>query len=188
MPKRIMAAENAVEIKSILNETEVSLILDTYDDIFSDFDPRPYNSRSLSEDFLAEAKRATRDKGAGLELRFLIPKDARNASKEALITQRLREHFRKHNRLIKKERIKSRRRALTLIAIGVVIGMVDALTLSAPGLNAILTDPLGIVLTPASWYTIWNGFDRLIARPRDEVAEEEFYRKMVSAHITFTPY
>ena len=33
----------------------VSLWLDTYEDIFSDFDPRPYGQRALSEDFVAEA-------------------------------------------------------------------------------------------------------------------------------------
>ncbi|MCL5101579.1 MAG: hypothetical protein M1348_03140, partial [Candidatus Parvarchaeota archaeon] len=141
-----MEEDNAVGIKSILNKMEVSLILDTYDDIFSDFDPRPYSERSLSEDFLSEAKRATRDKGEGVELRFLIPKVTRSLSHEELIKQRLKEHFRRHYKSAKKAILAYKQQALLLILIGIILGLVDALTLSTPvtfDLNAILTDAIG---------------------------------------------
>ena len=56
----------------------VSLWLDTYEDIFSDFDPHPYGQRALSEDFLAEARRAVRDRRDEVpELRFLVPTQIR---------------------------------------------------------------------------------------------------------------
>jgi hypothetical protein len=29
---------------------EISIAIDTWDDIYSDFDPRPYNERDLSEE------------------------------------------------------------------------------------------------------------------------------------------
>ena len=47
------------EKQKILEMSEISLILDTYDDMFSSFDPRPYSQRALSEDFLSEAKDTT---------------------------------------------------------------------------------------------------------------------------------
>ena len=57
-----------------LREGNISLILDDYNDLFSDFDPRHYSERALSDDFLAESKRASRDKPAGsLEVKFLVP-------------------------------------------------------------------------------------------------------------------
>jgi len=34
--------------KKLLQLSEISLIIDTYDDIFSDFDPRPYSQRALA--------------------------------------------------------------------------------------------------------------------------------------------
>ena len=74
-------------------EGNISLILDSYDDIFSDFDPRPFAHRALSDDFLLEAKRAARDKQGSLELRFLIPKNERKLDAETIIKGRLREHF-----------------------------------------------------------------------------------------------
>ena len=35
-------------------EGNVSLVLESYNDIFSDFDPRNYSERALSDDFLIE--------------------------------------------------------------------------------------------------------------------------------------
>ena len=37
-----------VEKQDLLSKGEISILLDTYDDIFSDFDPRPYSQRALS--------------------------------------------------------------------------------------------------------------------------------------------
>ena len=45
-----------------MHESKMSLILDTYLDIFSSFDPRPYEERSLSDDFLDECKKMVIDK------------------------------------------------------------------------------------------------------------------------------
>ncbi len=180
--------ENKEELKEIINKAEISLVLDTYDDIFSDFDPRPYSERALSEDFLAEAKKAARDKRTGIELRFLIPKAVKNATHEELIRTRLKNHFRKHHRLIREELSVRGRNAVALVVVGVVIGVADVLLLSVNDLNAILKDAIQIILTPASWYTIWTGFDRLMIKPKGDVADELFYRKMMDAQITFTPY
>src|SRR3989338_1417499 len=85
------------ETQKILQMSEISLWLDNYDDIFSDFDPRPYSLRSLSDDFLFEAKKASRDKDANrLELRFLISQEHRDSKVEATVKKRLRDHFSKH--------------------------------------------------------------------------------------------
>jgi hypothetical protein len=72
----------------------VSLWLDTYEDIFSDFDPHPYGRRALSEDFLAEARRAVRDRRDEVpELRLLVPTRIRSLEDETIIRKRLRDHF-----------------------------------------------------------------------------------------------
>ncbi len=180
--------EGESDIKDIIDKAQVSLVLDTYDDIFSDFDPRPYDQRALSGDFLDAARHAARDKREGIELRLLIPKAVRSTGSEELIKQRLKEHFRRHYRLVRKERIRYRRQAIALILAGVVIGMADALLLSTLNLDAILEDAIGIVLTPASWFTIWTGFEHLVTPPEEMGVEEEFNKKFEGAHIIFTPY
>ena len=54
--------------------SQISMWMDSYDDIFSDFDPRPSSQRSISDDFLIESRRAAKDKVTGtFELKLLIP-------------------------------------------------------------------------------------------------------------------
>ncbi len=176
------------EMKGMLSKVEVSLVLDTYDDIFSDFDPRPYNKRTLSEDFLVAARRFARDKDEGIELRLLIPKALHSTTSEDLIKQRLKEHFRRHYKASKKARIKYRQQAIMLVIAGVIIGMVDALLLSNLNLDTILSDAIGIIFTPASWFTIWTGFEHLVIPPEHLAVDEAFNKKFESAKITFTTY
>ncbi len=64
--------------KEKIREANISLIIDDYEDIFSDFDPRDYIERAISDDFIQECKRSARDKLKGIELRILVPKDKRN--------------------------------------------------------------------------------------------------------------
>ena len=79
-----------------LREGNISLILDSYDDLFSDFDPRPYAQRALSDDFLVECKKASVVKKSKIELRLMAPKHKRNHFDEVKIKKRLKEHFHKH--------------------------------------------------------------------------------------------
>src|ERR1700677_5264902 len=59
----------------------MNLGLDEYDDIFSDFDARPYSARMLSEDFLHELKRASLGQEEdGVVLNLLLPQARRNAA------------------------------------------------------------------------------------------------------------
>jgi hypothetical protein len=172
----------------MVDKAEVSLILDTYDDIFSDFDPRPYNQRILSEDFISEAKKAARDKTTGIELQFMIPQQLRNERSESLIKQRLKDYFKKNYKRIKAELSRQEKRAMVLIGVGVVIGFSAVFLLSSSYISTIIKYTVEIVLTPASWYTVWTGFDGLIVKPKDLLTDKEFYRKMAGADITFTSY
>ena len=92
------------ELKTLLDKAHISLILDGYDALFSDFDPRPYPERAISDDFLVEAKRAIREAEPGtLEMRFLIPKHLKNAHEEEIIRDRLHHYFHKQSLQITKE-------------------------------------------------------------------------------------
>ena len=91
--------EASLEKSARMREGNISLILEGYHDIFSNFDPRPYSEKALSDDFLSECRRAARDKDEQrLELRFMIPKARRDTAEENKIKHRLKEHFHKHYR------------------------------------------------------------------------------------------
>lgn len=58
------------------NDTEISIWVDTYDDVFSDFDSRPYDNRELSDDFLTEVRKMVRSNAPGkVELKFHLMED-----------------------------------------------------------------------------------------------------------------
>jgi hypothetical protein len=87
-----MPAEKKDDERASLRE--ITIQLDVYDDIFSDFDPRPYQERELSEDFLKEIQRRYLEDNRGrFEIHFTIPSSERDTKEEALIKKRLREHF-----------------------------------------------------------------------------------------------
>lgn len=174
--------------KEILQKSKISLILNSYDDLFSDFDPRAYTDRALSQDFLYEAKNAARDKNPDLvQLMFLVPRHLRNPGAELVIKHRLHEHFKKHNLETRKEMNKIRRKGVLFGIAGILIGAI-ATILSVTLENEILRSAIIIVLEPASWFSIWNGFDHIFLIPGTKKAEHDFYEKMVHSSITFQGY
>src|SRR3989338_7233415 len=84
--------------------------LDTYDDIFSDFDPSSFDRKVLSDDFIKEIqKRYGETKKGEFEINFSIPKKGRSAKVEGVIKKRLKEHFQKQLKDIR-EAVKRQRK------------------------------------------------------------------------------
>ena len=101
--------------------SEIIFRIEGYDDIFSDFDVRPYSKRAISVDFLDEVKRAARDKyDDGITLTICVPKK-RHGSREVTIKERLSSHFKRHYKLLLQEK----RRVMTIGFAMVVMGMLS---------------------------------------------------------------
>ncbi len=170
-----------------MRQGNISLILDTYNDIFSDFDPRSYSERALSDDFLVECKRATRNKDLemGFELRLLIPKSRRDLNDELKIKQRLRLHFHKHFKE-KHEEIRSiKREGISWVAIGLIFIFLATIIYAYKGF---LFNLLFVVLEPAGWFTLWSGLDKIFINSKEKKPELDFYKKMANAKIVFISY
>ena len=171
----------------LLAAGEISILLDTYDDVFSDFDPRPYARRALSDDFLQEAKKAALDKNETIELRFLIPHRARRTELESMIRQRLHEHFKRHHELLLLEMRKTRQQGLLMIFLGILtIALASYVSFQAS--ESFFMHFLLVVLEPAGWFTAWTGMEELYAISRKTNPELSFYAKMTRAVIVFTGY
>ncbi len=176
------------EKEKLLKLSEISLWIDTYDDIFSDFDPRPYNQRAISDDFLNELMKATRSKKTGkIEIRFLVPTKIRSTHQEARIKKRLQEYFHHKMNLVKQERKELIMHGLRFSAIGIVFMIIATILLSRKVEN-ISTNFLIILLEPAGWFLFWNGMDTLIYRVKAKNPEHDFNKNMAKAEITFMNY
>ncbi|MBS3090953.1 hypothetical protein J4217_00715 [Candidatus Pacearchaeota archaeon] len=172
----------------LLQMSEVSLILDTYNDIFSSFDPRPYSQRSLSIDFLNEAKRATRDLPNGqIQLKLLVPYQLRSLQQETLIKRRLKEHFAKHHKLLHDDSRKLRIKGIGMAFLGVVFISI-ATFLASLAIQNYFIRFLEILLEPAGWFTAWTGLEDVYYTGRELSKEISFYEKVSQAEITFLSY
>ncbi|PIN86031.1 hypothetical protein COV19_06785 [Candidatus Woesearchaeota archaeon CG10_big_fil_rev_8_21_14_0_10_44_13] len=189
-PKSSIPLNKDVQLKhELVEKSQISLALDTYDDIFSDFDPRPYQNRALSDDFLQEAKRASRDKAEGtIELIFIMPADKRDIANESLIKRRMREHFRKHHSMMHDESRRVVKRGVNFIFAGIVIMLITTFILFKSGNWGFLKNFMIVLLEPAGWFLFWEGLNQAIFESRKKFPEMDFYHKMSKADITFTAY
>ena len=177
------------EKQKLLQMSEISLWLDTYDDIFSDFDPRPFAQRALSDDFLLEAKRASKEKISGaIEMQFLIPHDKRNKELENTIKKRLHDHFKRHHDLLHKEMKQITRQGFYFILFGVLLMFLATFILFRYEDKSLLINFLVILLEPGGWFLFWEGLGLIVFKTKERFPDLEFYEKMSKVEILFLSY
>ncbi len=163
----------------------ISIWIDTYDDIFSDFDPRPYSERTLSIDFLNEVRQASKVKSSGkLELKILVPKEVRDPQSEEKVIGRLLDYFIHHRDQSQIEIRAMKRKGILLTLAG------ESLIIGAAYLSKLLSENfwihlLIVIFEPAGWFMTWAGLEDLIYEVKEKKAEVMFYAKMSSCEIHF---
>jgi len=169
-----------------IREANISLIINDYDEIFSDFDPRSYIERAISDDFLQECRRAARDKEDGIELRILIPKAKRNMKEEWKIKKRLRDHFNHHLGEKERKMTKIKKEGGIWVTVGILI-LFGVLLGILKFENTIIGTMLPILEVPC-WFLIWEGMGKIFFDSREIEPEHEFYKKMAKSEINFAEY
>lgn len=180
--------EDIQEKEDLLRLAELSMQLDTYDDIFSDFDPRPYSIRAISDDFLFEAKRAVKEKKEEFELKFMIPEKLRDLRSEHLIKKRLHDYFKAHyDRLIAKKK-GMMRKGIFLAIIGIVLMFLASIVLFKYNEHNIWTSFIVVLLEPAGWFLFWEGLSHAIFESKELSPDLNFFRKISQCEISFTSF
>lgn len=165
-----------------MKDKDISLKLDNYDDLFSDFDSRPYAEKALSHDFIQECKNASLDKKYSFELKLSISKGKRNYENENAIKKRLKGHFQKHANQIGEEIKKIKCEGFIWCLIGIII-MFGATFLY--DLNEFSYRFLLIILEPAGWFVFWEGLRKITIEARAKKPDADFHNKMKDAKISF---
>ncbi|MFA6489953.1 MAG: hypothetical protein WCT52_04710 [Candidatus Micrarchaeia archaeon] len=178
-----MAGEKSEEAQQF---REITIQLDTYDDIFSDFDPRPYQERELSEDFIKEIQRRyMEDKRGRFEVHFTVPFSERDAKEEALIKKRLREHFavmvRREDETIKS----TKSRGYIYMLVGAIVLLADVYALFLLEGTSLEYRILSILLVPAGWYGMWTGIEKIIDDPFASIERRAAFDKFEKANYVF---
>jgi hypothetical protein len=179
-------AEDAKADKPLEQLREITVALDSYEDIFSDFDPRPYNERELSEDFLkAIHRRYMEGKRGRFELRFTIPAAERDVKEEALIKRRLREHFSFMLRTEQEAVSSTRKRGYAYISLGTAVLLANTFALFVLNEASIIYQILSILLVPAGWYGTFTGIGKVIDDPVEAENRGKLYEKFEHADYIF---
>ncbi len=171
--------------KKFLNsefKEEIPLILNSYEDIFSDFDPRTFSQKALSGDFLLECKKASIDKKK-IELKLFIPRKKRNLKEEIKIKRRLKEHFKKHTKEKKKEIRKLKLNGIFWVVLGSVMMIVSAFFFTTP--SSFFLHLLATLVQPAGWFFLWEGLAKILITPKEKIPDYLFYKKMANSEISF---
>ncbi|TND10276.1 MAG: Uncharacterized protein FD123_524 [Bacteroidetes bacterium] len=165
----------------------IGLWLDVYDDIFSDFDPRPFASRNISDDFLAEINKRYREDSDGIvEIQLLMPAEKRAPETEEIIVKRIHGYFRKKHTETGAEQNRLRRNGILMTAAGMLIlfaaGIVVMLDSKSLARNLLL-----VIFEPAGWFLCWTGLDTFVFSRRRQRPQLDFYSRMVKCRVIFLP-
>jgi hypothetical protein len=168
-----------------IRDGSISLSLNSYNYLFSDFDPRDYSQKILSEDFIEECRRAVRESENKVELVLLCPKQKRNLKDEVKIKKRLKEYFFYNLKKEYNSRKKLKFEGLFWFLLGSVV-MILATFLA--GKSNFFLRFLEIMAIPAGWFLFWEGLDKIFIKSREKLPDYEFYKKMSESSITFADY
>ena len=165
---------------------EIGIVIDTWDDIFSDFDPRPLAERTVSEDFLDELRKRYKETRSG---EFLItiyaPPSLKDEASEKMVSQRLKKHFRHKFLQKKKVIIKIRMRGLVFVLIGVCSLSFLTLATYFRFLSDLAIQICGILLMPLGWFGFWEGLSKLIDTSPVVLHDEKLFEKLSKAKFSF---
>ena len=174
--------------QSLVKLAEVSILLNTYNDIFSAFDPSEYSERTLSDDFIIQVKNFSKSKdGNKMSLKLLLPALARNEQEEKIIIKRLHSHFKDAYQQVASVVKKTKRKGILLTAIGIVL-MITASYLSFMQPEKYHVHFLIVLFEPAGWFLLWAGLDHLVYQSKSSKKDFDFYSKMAKSEINFFTY
>jgi hypothetical protein len=189
MKRREITTDLELKQKELLKKSGISLWVDGYDDLYSDFDPRPNSQRAISQDFLDETKRAVRtDIHNKLQLTILMDEKLRDIREEEIISQRLKTHFERHYETQKKERKKIIKKGILFIVSGIILLFAATYLLTNYGDASYFMSFLLVLVEPAGWFFAWEGLNVTIFSSKEHTPDFDFYKQMANCDIKFDSY
>ena len=178
---------DAVENLKVINKysLDLSLWLDDYDDIYSDFDSRNYLKRRISSDFISELKMSLNNRSQNInDLILLLPHEKRNINTEQKITRNLINYFTQQLQFYHSKYQKNLKKGLILFIVAIIIMILNSVVSSNLN-NNLLASIIRIVLEPSGWFLIWVAFDILYYDLKEIKKEKYFFRELAGIKIFF---
>ena len=165
---------------------DIAVAIDTWDDVFSDFDPRPLNERTVSGDFVEELKKRYRETQRGsFVITIYAPIALKDSNSERMVTQRLKKHFRYVFLIKKKDIIQRRIRGVVFLLVGISSLTFLTLVTYFKFLSSLNIELIGIVLMPLGWFGFWEGLSKLVDTSPAFIRDERLFEKLSKASYRF---
>jgi hypothetical protein len=164
---------------------DIKLWLDSYEDIYSDFDSRHYLKRRISEDFLDELRNELKfSEPLNGNIILLLPQNKRNEASEKVITKGLTEYFQKQYNFHKNKCRYKLNKGILLFVIGFIIMLLNSwFTFNYKESFTIIF--FRILLEPAGWFLLWAAFDFVFYDFATIKTVRNFYHQLSNAGINF---
>lgn len=167
---------------------ELKLWLDSYDDIYSDFDSRHYLKRRISEDFMHELDTSLKTKSEAVtDLFLLLPQNVRDAETEKVITISLKTFLINQYQQINDNYNKKIHSGLMWLALGIAI-MTGNTYIGFKGSHSFPLVAIKVLLEPAGWFMIWMSLDFLFYALKALKKERRYYKGLSKVNIHFTEW
>ncbi|MFH1691256.1 MAG: hypothetical protein ABIC68_01600 [Candidatus Omnitrophota bacterium] len=159
-----MSESNTANVKEQIRDfNEISLAIDSWDDVFSDFDPSPLEHRVLSEDFLLELRKHYRETPRGnYVITIYAPAALKDDVSERLVVKRLKQYFKFRHLTAQKEVNICVKKGVIFVVCGIFFLSSLILIAHYQLLSKLAIDLLSIIFMPLGWFGIWEGFSRII--------------------------
>ncbi len=170
------------------SQKTVTLWIDSYNDIFSDFDPRPFSDRAISEDFLSQLKKVSRESSQGVSIvKILVPEGNQKEEHERAIRKKLEDYFTSEYIQLRKEVMSMRKKGVNFFVLGLVL-MIGSSYISTLGRLEFTYKLMLTLFEPGGWFFFWTGLDIIRSSFSKKGNEIGFYEKLKNVHVEFNPY
>lgn len=164
---------------------DLNIWIDSYDDLFSDFDSRHFSERAVSDDFILQMHKLAEEKEDFIKtIRFQIPAKMRDEKSEKIIIDRLTSDFRREYIRFSSELNASRRNGVIMALIGLIAFATTVVIMSLEG-NELWQNMLRVLFEPAGWFLIWSGLDKIFFSGKPIKRKRDFYARLEKSKVEF---
>lgn len=164
---------------------DLSLWLDDYDDIYSDFDSRNYLKRRVSADFINELQNSLKNRTEKInDLVLMLPQEKRKTDSEKIIIQNLNNYFIHQFNFYNRKYKMDIKKGIILFTIALLLMIANSF-ISFQLHNNLSSAIIRIVLEPSGWFLAWISFDILYYDLKELIKEKYFFHELSEMKIYF---
>lgn len=168
--------------------SEISIWLDKYADLFSEYDESHFKARTLSDNFLTEIRKLVHEAPTEkVEMKFNLMADEANAETETLIIDNIHSYFESRAKDAKNKKFHILRKGGLLTLAGFAL-ITFIILVGHTWSSIVILRGFEMMLDPLGWFLTWTGLDMIFVQSKKEQPHIDFNMRMTNAKLTFAAF